>query len=275
MAGDRTLSSRSRHGRQRISHKRLRSSELQILELTGTTEDHSASSGAHFSRKKRGEVEVSQDPMIVWEGGVQALVDFEGCRFNVKEKTVGSGKSIWVAYLIYAEQETGLSDIAGTNIYLTVGRIRAPQFESPLVEDSEGWNIQKKIWMFLHSFFVRKGVKAVPVLMPSGAVAPDPSLESGVSDSLRGFLWGCPGLYSFESASPRAVFRVGNLALPSTALVIELVSVDEGHVLSGQSLPGTKIYHSVLVRALKYSFKGPHAQEMEDMWLFLLSIVAP
>ena len=275
MATDRTLSSRSRHGRQRTSHKRIRSSELQILELTGKEEDHSASSGAHFSKKKRGEVEIFEDPMIVWEGGIPALVDFEGCRFNLKEKSVGSGRSIWVVYLVYATQETGLSEVAGTNIYITVGQLRAPKFRSPLVEHSEGWEIQKKIWMFLNSFFVEKGIKYVPVLMPSGVIVPDPSLSLTISDSHKGLLWGCPGLYSFEDVSPRAVFRVGNLAPPSSALAIELVSVDEGHELSGRSHPGTKIYHSVLVRALTYSFKGPHAKDMEEIWLFLLSTVAP
>lgn len=275
MATGRTLSSRSRHGRQRTSHKKIRVNELHVLELTGVEEDHSASSGMHFSKKKRGEVEISENPLIVWEGGLRAFVDFEGCRFSVKERSISSGRSIWVVYLVYAAQETGLSEIAGTNIYITVGQLRAPKFQSPLVEHSEGWEIQKKIWMFLHSFFVERGIKYVPVLMPSGVIVPDPSLALTISDSRKGLLWGSPGLYSFEDVFPRAVFRVGNLAPPSSALVIELVSVDEGHELSGRSQSGTKIYHSVLVRALAYRFKGPRAKDMEEMWLFLLSTVAP
>lgn len=273
MQTGRPFGNRSRHNRLGPSEKRIRTAELDILELTGEREDHSASSGAFARRKQEKNIEVSIDPIVLWVGNQHVVVDVAGCRFNVKEKNVGTGKT-WAVYLVCAEPETELADIAGTNIYLTIGQMRRLKFDSPLVDESEGWKIQKRIWEFLDHFFVTQGIKNTLVPTSDEALYPDFLPQADPSGSIIALLRCVPGRYSFDDeSSPRAIFRVAHRFAVPGEFCIDLVSVDAGHELAGISRPGTRFPHRVLVRALEYTFDGDRASDMREMWKYLLGVV--
>ena len=217
---------------------------------------------------------VSKDPQALWAGNQAVSVEIAGCCFMVKQTKLLSGQGTWAIFLIAANTMSELADLVGTNIYLTPGSVRSPVFRSPFPEDTRAFWIQERIWTFLDDFFLREGIKPVPVLMPEGGFLGGLSGAIEWSDSLLELLRGNHGWYSFDETNPRAMWIVDTVMDNGReVVVVELATVDSGHSLAGYCKEGTRIPLDVLTRAFNYSFRGPRAQDMEEIWLYFLELV--
>ena len=217
--------------------------------------------------------QVCKDPMLLWAGNQSVSIEIADCCFAVRYTKLASGQGTWAVYLTAASTTSELADLVGVNIYLTPGSIRSPLFRSPFPEDSEAYHIQKRLWSFLDRFFLKAIIKPVPVLMPEEKIIDETSGSLTLSGELLRLLRGYVGRYSFECVAPRAIFMVGAIQDEYDTPVVELMTVDEGHMLFGYCKEGTRIPLSVLTQALNYSFRGPRAQDMEEIWLYILGLV--
>lgn len=161
---DKPTDRRSQKKRIKMSGRTARREELDMLERTGKQVDHLTPRTLYRRNPKTKHaeeevLEVSFDPRVLLEGDKNAIVEISGMYFRVRSVKLASGTALWVIYLTRAAPESPLADIAGTNIYLSVRQLYVANFQSPLVEYSEGWCIQKRMWDFLNAILVERGIK--------------------------------------------------------------------------------------------------------------------
>lgn len=229
-----------------------------------------------YAPRQKPAYECIELPEILLKGWVGVTV-IEGVKFGVTKDKLKNEHEHKIIHVLEAPLGTELFGLSRSPIYLTVNQADADEFYSKLPKASKGWEVQERIWNFLHCYFVKEGIKKAPT-DKTAKFAEGTVMHTSVS--VEDFVSGVHGLYRLNP-DRKEIFEVKEVPVlfkktgkTQNILRVKVILFEKGHPLDGYTRPDTWFPHKLLFQKKTPHFFGGRAGDMFAMWDYLSGMVA-
>ncbi|MCK9345186.1 MAG: hypothetical protein M0P64_03670 [Candidatus Pacebacteria bacterium] len=213
--------------------------------------------------------------------GFCGLVKVHDMQFRFSAETSEDGGKFNVVRLVYAPPSTELCKVKDFKTGVKLESLKSAVFVSDYEKGTEQYELQAKIWKFWTRVYSKEGLHIYSTKKVAPAKAP--AVEVKASASVADFVSYKKGAYSFEASGPKVVVLIeGCSAAPcapqfgatgKSTHKIKLISVDEGHSLSGCKVGTFLYYRDDLFSGKTPTFTGSSAKDCGKLYAYLANVL--